>query len=51
MWQWNDETKRETADYMESWLKKEGWRGSTWVAWKVLKAVHNKRTSDQLYKI
>jgi hypothetical protein len=24
MWQWNDETKRWTADYMESWLKKEG---------------------------
>jgi hypothetical protein len=22
MWQWNDETKRDTADYMESWLKK-----------------------------
>jgi hypothetical protein len=27
MWQWNDETKRETADYMESWLKKEGGGG------------------------
>jgi len=24
MWQWNDETKRDTADYMESWLKKGG---------------------------
>jgi hypothetical protein len=23
MWQWESETKRETADYMEGWEKKE----------------------------
>jgi hypothetical protein len=31
MWQWNDETKREIADYLESWWKKRkkvhGWHG------------------------
>jgi hypothetical protein len=30
MWQWESETKRETADYMESWEKRE----NSWAAWK-----------------